>query len=109
MRFSIWGLAIVLALAPLIGCEQRKSYLRDPLVRQLNVIASPASVPENATQIDPYPPVRPILPDEPTNIAVAPIVQTAERTPAKQSTQGSQSLTVGFTSDALPGLREGDR
>jgi hypothetical protein len=108
MRFSIRGLAIVLALAPLIGCEQRKSYLRDPLVRQLNVIASPASMPENATQVDPYPPVRPVLPDDPANIAISPIVQTADRTPAK-CTQGSQSLTVGFTSDALPGLKEGDR
>jgi hypothetical protein len=83
MRFSFRRLAVLLALAPLIGCEQRKSYMRDPLVRQLNVIAGPVSEPENATQVEPYPPVRPVLPDDPANIAVAPIVQTEERTPAR--------------------------
>jgi len=83
MRFPIRGLAILLALAPLIGCEQRRAYLRDPLVRQLNVIAGPASEPENATQVEPYPPVRPVLPDEPASVAVVPIVQTGERTAAR--------------------------
>ena len=82
MRFSIRCLAILVALAPLIGCEQRKSYLRDPLVRQLNVIVGPATEPENATQIEPYPPVRPALPDE-ANVAATPVVHTEERTPAR--------------------------
>jgi hypothetical protein len=83
MCVSFRRLAILLALTSLFGCAQHKSYMRDPLVRQLNVIAGPVSEPANATQVDPYPPVRPVLPDDPANIAPAPIVQTADRTPAR--------------------------
>ncbi len=52
-----------------IGCGQNKSYLRHPLVRQLNVIAGPVSEPETATQAEPYPPARPTQPDEFPNVA----------------------------------------
>jgi hypothetical protein len=83
MRFSIRCLTVFLGLAPLIGCEQHKSYMRDPMVRQLNVIVGPATEPENATQVDPYPPVRPVLPEEPADPFITPIVQTAERTLAR--------------------------
>ena len=82
MRFFINRLPVLVLFAALIGCEQHKSYMHDPLVRQLNVIAGPVSEPENATQAEPYPPVRPLLPADPSNVAIAPMVQTPERTPA---------------------------
>jgi hypothetical protein len=82
MRFC--RLSILFVFAALIGCEEHKSYMRDPIVRQLKVIAGPVSEPERATPAEPYPPVRPVLPDDPSSVVVAPMVQSPQRTPAPQ-------------------------
>jgi hypothetical protein len=83
MVCRMWRFAVVGLFAALTGCQQCKSYMRDPIVRQHNVIAGPVSEPANATQAEPYPPVRPVLPDDPSNVAVTPMEKTPERTPAK--------------------------
>jgi hypothetical protein len=54
----------------LLGCQQEKSYLRHPLVREMNITPGPISEPENSTQAEPYPPPRPYLPPAPANVAL---------------------------------------
>jgi hypothetical protein len=67
----------------IVGCQSApKSYMRNPLVRELRVAPGPVSDVENSTPADPYPPPRPILPDEPSSVANVPMIQTPERTMA---------------------------
>jgi len=54
------------------GCRNNdKPYLRSPLYREVSVTAGPSAEHERATQVEPYPPPRPYLPDEPSRIASA--------------------------------------
>jgi hypothetical protein len=78
---ALFGFALALLIA---GCQSSnsKSYLRSPLVRELRISPGPPGEPENSTQAEPYPPPRPILPDEPSNFAAVPMIQTPDRTPA---------------------------
>jgi hypothetical protein len=52
------------------GCQSRdKPYLRNPLIRESAVTKGAVPEPERATPVEPYPPPRPYLPDEPSNVA----------------------------------------
>ena len=74
---------ITLGFAFLVaGCQPgSKSYMRSPLVRELRITPGPPGEPEISTQAEPYPPPRPILPDEPSSFAALPMIQTPDRTP----------------------------
>ena len=79
---GILGAALLTAIAA-SGCDGHdKPYMRHPLVKEMQVMAAPFKESEGATQAEPYPPLRPILPDQPSNLAVEPIIQTPARTPA---------------------------
>ncbi len=75
-----------LALVPLsVGCaEERKSYMRHPLVRELRLMPAPVKVPDIATPAEPVPPPRPVLPDDPSTLVTAPTIRSDERTPAER-------------------------
>ena len=76
---------IVCVVFLLAGCaEERKSYMRHPLVREMKVMPAPANVPETSTQAEPFPPPRPVLPHEASTLVTAPTIQSPERTPAPQ-------------------------
>src|SRR5258708_4009006 len=71
-----------IALIALAGCaEERKSYMRHPLVREMKVMPAPQHVPETSTQAEPVAPPRPILPDEKSTLVDIPTIQTPDRTP----------------------------
>ena len=75
-------IAALLSFTVLSGCKSPvKPYMRNSMVREMNVTASPITEPETATQAEPYPPPRPILPDEPSHLATVPMIRTPERTP----------------------------
>jgi len=64
------------------GCaEERKSYMRSPLVREAKVTPAPPREPEYSTQAEPSPPPRPVLPDEPSSFVTVPMIQSLDRTP----------------------------
>jgi hypothetical protein len=72
-------------IVAIAGCaEERKSYMRHPLVREMKLMPAPANVPENSTLAEPLPPPRPILPNESSGLVSVPTIQTNERTPAPQ-------------------------
>ncbi len=73
MKRYMWQ-RIVFALVLLApGCADRhKSYMRHPLIREMNISASAAADTEVSTQVEPYPPPRPALPSDPSHIAVLP-------------------------------------
>jgi hypothetical protein len=78
-------LSILCVAAAIAGCaEERKSYMRNPLVREMKVVPGSARVPETSTQAEPVPPPRPVLPDDPSTLISAPTIRTNERTPAPQ-------------------------
>lgn len=73
------------ALVFLAGCaEERKSYMRHPLVREMKVSPASPTVPETSTQAEPVPPPRPILPYEASSLITVPMIQSEERTPASR-------------------------
>lgn len=72
-----------LMLLALAGCaEERKSYMRHPLVREMQLMPAPQTVPETSTQAEPFPPPRPILAQESSTLVDVPMIQSPERTPA---------------------------
>lgn len=73
----------IVALVFFCGCaEERKSYMRHPLVREMRVMPVTSYVPETSTQAEPTPPPRPDLPDDPSTLVNVPTIQSKERTPA---------------------------
>lgn len=80
----IWRLGFLfLAFSFLDGCKgQQKSYMLSPLVRARNVIPTPNKEPETSTQVEPYPPQRPVIPEEPSNLISLPTIRTPDHTPA---------------------------
>lgn len=67
------------------GCaEERKSYMRHPLVREMKVMPAPAKVPETSTQAEPVPPPRPELPHEASSFVTLPMIKSGESTPAQR-------------------------
>ncbi len=76
-------LAVLCAALFLVGCaEERKSYMRHPLVREMKLMPAPNLVPETSTQAEPLPPPRPALPYEGSTLITAPVIQSLEHTPA---------------------------
>jgi hypothetical protein len=68
-RRRITDLLLFIGIAA-AGCQSpEKPYLRNPLVKESNVMKGPAPEQERSTQVEPYPPPRPYFPDEPSNVA----------------------------------------
>ena len=81
VRLSIVAILVIW----FVGCEGRKSYMRHPLVAQAKVVAGPINEPEILTQVEPYPPPRPNLEIEASNLITVPMIKSSERTPAPGS------------------------
>jgi hypothetical protein len=77
------NLIALCAIMAATGCaEERKSYMRHPLVREMKVMPAPANGPETSTLAEPLPPQRPLLPHEGSGLVSVPMIQSNERTPA---------------------------
>jgi hypothetical protein len=59
----------LLLIAGALGCNQHRSYMRHPLINEMDVTSGPVAKRDNATQADPYPPPRPALPIDPASVA----------------------------------------
>jgi hypothetical protein len=79
---SAFQLLLLLVIISCMGCgEARKSYMRHPLVHESDIVAGPISEPPIATQAEPYPPPRPNLEIEASNLITVPMIQSTDRTP----------------------------